>query len=282
MLGFMMDCFVYKNTRIETEKESINFAVNNFSNTDIENLFNFIKNSNGRVRAYFPVSDPLLDEFDPDLTHSYSLEMDKKLTLEKFIDSFYLAKLFSNFIFDDDSETNISLTALSKKFNDIANAIPSKKTCEELLFDALNDYDIWSTEFYRDFASFEQFIRYHAITGDEFRVWFDDYYIIFHIGRYKLSHSIRDTLIQNIIYVIKEHLLMFDSDGLDDDWECIDLEIALYENNKITKVIFKEHSIYEIAKTLFEYHNKAVILGLCSVRFKYDDEPISSNMSCTC
>lgn len=276
-----MDCFVYKNAVVKTDNESISFAVENFGNKDIENLFNFMKKYSEEACALFPVSNSFLDEFDSDLTHGYSLKVSDELTLEKFIDLFYLAKLFANFV-DDDGDSDISLKALDKKFTEIAHLIPSKKTCGELIFDALNDYEMWSTEFYRDFASFEQLVRYYVITGREFKVWFDDYYIIFHIGSYKLEHSVNHTMIQNIIYIIKEHLLMFDSYGLDDDWECIDLEVVLYDNGKITKAVFKRLSIYEIATKLFNYHNKATILGLYSVRFKYDDEPTTLNMSCTC
>lgn len=277
MLGFLLDCFNYKNARIGNDKNYIDIAVADFSNSDVEELFNYLKNFNGEAFAIFPVK--FLGEFDAE--HSYSIKFDKDLMLEKFIDSFYLAKLFSNFVFDED-EYNVPLRALAKKFDEISSQMPNKKSFEELIFNALNDYDMWSTEFYRDFASFEQFVRYHAVTGKELKVWFDDYTLIFNISKYTLAHSIYSTLIQNIIYVIKEQLLLFDSDRLDEDWECIDLEVALYEDGKIVKAAFKECSIYEIAKLIFDNHNNAIILELCSVRFKYEDEPTYSNMSCTC
>lgn len=145
---------------------------------DFENLFHFIKKYSEEACALFPVSNPLLDEFDSDLTHGYSLKVSDELTLEKFTDLFYLAKLFANFV-DDDGDSDISLKALDKKFTEIAHLIPSKKTYGELIFDALNDYEMWSIEFYRGFASFEQLVRYYLITGRELKVWFGDYYIIF-------------------------------------------------------------------------------------------------------
>lgn len=268
MLKHFLEWYDKKNVAIGNGNEDSfkTFVLNELDNKGIEDLFNHLNFIGNKINIRFQ------DEYDFDYDLIVKLESNVLDDLRKFMESFYLAKLLINFI--DYHDCDVKLNTLIATFDvEIAKLMSFKISCQKLLFNALNNGEIWHTEFYNDFSSFEHFVRYCLNSETKLKLHCGVFEIVLReISRLDFIFDWVDTIIQNNIYIVKSLLLEVDEAGVDSEWERIDLDLILFEDKHLITAHFEDSSIYEIAKELYYKYHGSTVVNLSKVRFGDKDK----------